>query len=242
MRSLTATLALALATAAPLSAGPITAHFYGTDFQVVPNTFGGSRFEGNPSTPLNSYSVGPEGFSGTTFGWLAIQRFQSAADFAANKVAAVENLAATPFTFVVGLSDKAGHAADVSFAATASGRMTYADPRLDVAFDKPTGQADLGGTIVTVALATVQHAGVNPAVTFDGGVSIPGPLPIVTDVVATLTVEPADGGGGTTGGGTGDGGPPGVPEPTSLVLAGLAAGAVAVRGWRRSGSQASVRR
>jgi hypothetical protein len=234
VRTLTVAFALALAAAAPLSAGPITAHFYGTDFQAVPGAFGGSRFEGNPSSSLNSYSFGSEGFSGTTFGWLAIQRFQSAADFAANKTTAVENLAATPFTFVVGLSDKDGHAADVSFTATASGRITYADPRLDVAFDKTTGQADLGGTIVTVALATVQHAGVNPAVTFDGGVSIPGLLPVVTDVVATITVEPADGGGTT---GTGGSSPPGVPEPASLVLAGLAAGAVALRGLRRKGGK-----
>jgi hypothetical protein len=214
-------------------AGLITANFYGVDFAVVPNQpVGGSRFEGNPSaTPTIS---GSGNYQGTTFGWLAIMRFQNQADFDANKNTALIMMPATPFTFSVGLNDHAGHTAQIDFAGTASGQMSYTNPKLDVSFASSAGQATVGDAVVHVTLDTVQHANITPAVTFNGGVSIDGPLPIVTDINATISVYwPPDTGGssGTGGGSGGDGtggsnpsGGPGVPEPASLALACLAVG------------------
>src|SRR5262249_38236084 len=155
-----------------------------------------SRFEGNPTH--QPFSVSGD-FQGTVFGWLAIMRFLNQGDFDAHRDSAIEFVQPTPFTFTVGLGDgtgrfDAGHYTALAFSATASGHMTYADPTLAIAFDHPTGQATLGSALIDIALATKQHSPVTPAVTFTGGVSIDPPLPIVTDIDATISVHDDSGG------------------------------------------------
>jgi PEP-CTERM motif len=219
-----------LVVAGPAQAGPIQVYTYGVDFFTNPAQFAGSRFEGNPTRqPL---SVTGD-FQGTVFSWLAIMRFLDQADFDAHRDSAVELVQPTPFTLTVGFGDgsgrfDAGHYLELPFNATVSGRMTYADPALTVTFDDPIGHAALGNALIDIALATKQHSPVTPAITFNGGVSIDPPLPIVTDIEATISLRDTS---GSDGGGSDPPGKSGrsTPEPATLALAGLGAVVVTLR-------------
>jgi PEP-CTERM motif len=251
---------LMLATVVPGRAGEIQANFsaasptnVGPDFYTDPGPIGGSRFVGG-ATSGSPLGLTSGSFQGTVFGWMAVMRFQDQADLDANRMTAVQPIPDTPMSFTVAFNDDLGNTAELTFTGGVSGEMNFANPRFDVTFDNPSGQVTLGDAVIDVSLETVQHADVTPAVTFDGNVSIDGPPPTVTDVVASFAVTMLGEDPGTDPGPpptdpppvpdpgpeepdpTDDGPGPVTPEPGSLVLAGLGLAAAATY-RRRLGSK-----
>lgn len=131
-----------------------------------------------------------------------------------------------PFSLKLSLTDTtSGATGNLTFSGTVSGTLTSTTSSLTSTFNNPLTQtltlgSHIYGVTIDPSILGLPHPGADSNALLDA-------LVRVTNV-----------NGGTGGGGTPPGGPENAPEPSSLVLGGLAIAGLAARRWSRLKKQA----
>jgi hypothetical protein len=138
----------------------------------------------------------------------------------------IDHFTNAPFSLGLTLNDSSGQTGQTSFTGVFNGTLTPTSAQITASFDRMPHQLTIGSHLYTVALTSYAAPGIPDSTTFG---SIGAHVSVVD---ASSGGPPAIGGGGAPGGGGGPG-ITDVPEPTSLLLAGLATPAIGLACWRR---------
>jgi hypothetical protein len=146
--------------------------------------------------------------------------------FSSAPVGTTDHFTNSPFTLGLTVKDTAsGKSATTSFMGVFNGSLTPNSSSITATYDHTVHQLTLGSNLYSIQLTSYVAPGI-PDSTAVGSIG--------AHVSVTLaTVDGGNHGGGNTSGGGGSVGVSDAPEPTSLLLAGLASPALCLACWRR---------
>jgi hypothetical protein len=153
--------------------------------------------------------------------------------FSSAPAGTIDHFTHSPFTLGLTITDTAsGKSGTTSFAGEFDGTLTPSAAGITATYSRTPHELSIGSHLYTVALTSFVAPGIPASTTFGS-------------IGAHVTVTDATGGGlggGNPGSGGGGGGPTinDVPEPATLVLAGLASPAIGLVIWRRRAVRAAA--
>jgi hypothetical protein len=146
--------------------------------------------------------------------------------FSSAPVGTTDHFVNSPFTLGLTVKDTAsGQSGTTSFSGVFNGSLTPTSSSITATYDQSAHRLSLGSNLYTIQLTSYVAPGI-PDSTAVGSIG--------AHVTVTLaTVDGGNHGGGSTSGSGGSVGVSDVPEPASLLLAGLASPALCLICWRR---------
>jgi PEP-CTERM motif len=153
--------------------------------------------------------------------------------FSSAPAGTIDHFTHSPFTLGLNLTDTAsGQTGTTSFAGEFSGTLSPTSAGITATYDQTPHTLTLGSHLYTIALTSFAAPGIPDSTTVGS----------IGAHVAVSDVSSGGLGGGSTGGGGGGGsvGVSDVPEPATLLLAGLASPALGLVIWRRLAARAAA--